>query len=167
MQDCKGIHFIVFQAHRQVEVFLFLEEKNKDFPFQLNNYHKSSDSQRILLKIKIKDKVYSFVNAYASYKVLDRIFFFTTTKSWVKKFALDENNMFENFCRCWDLICLFSINGFQCYPIFFPYRNLLHVSLKMNIGSIKEITFETCRTRNMDDDKNRRLTTVLTTVSLL
>lgn len=107
MQDCKGIHFIVFQAHRQVEVFLFLEEKNKDFPFQLNNYHKSSDSQRILLKIKIKDKVYSFVNAYASYKVLDRIFFFTTTKSWVKKFALDENNMFENFCRCWDLICLF------------------------------------------------------------
>lgn len=76
MQDCEGIHFIVFQAHRQVEVFLFLEEKDKDFPFQLNNYHKSSDSQRILLKIKIKDKVYSFVNAYASYKVLDRNFFF-------------------------------------------------------------------------------------------
>lgn len=39
---------------------------------------------------------------------------------------------------------------------FFPYRNLLHVSLKMNIGSIKEITFETCRTRNMDDAKKQK-----------
>lgn len=39
---------------------------------------------------------------------------------------------------------------------FFPYRNLLHVSLKMNIGSIKEITFKTCRTRNMDDAKKQK-----------
>lgn len=68
-------------SSRGVSIFI-----KKDFPFELIN--RSSDGRKILLNIKIIDKIYSLVNLYAPNKVLDRKAFFTTAKSWFKNLLL-------------------------------------------------------------------------------
>ena len=71
------------------------------FSFDFCNYHRSSDGRKILLNIKINDILYSIVNLYAPNKIGDRKAFFTTTNSWVRKFALSK----ENLLVCGDFNC--------------------------------------------------------------